>query len=221
MDKNNSQTQPILYSFRRCPYAIRARFTLCLLNTSVLLREICLKKKPQSMLKLSPKGTVPVLWLPKEEQVIDESWKIMLWACQMNRLQTLWPSDATLQTEICYWVTQNDTIFKPHLDQFKYPERFKNLQPYDAKSHCEAFFQKINTALQEHPFLCGDFPTLADIALFPFIRQASKVDEHWFKNLPMSKVHVWLNGWLNHPAFLRAMQKVNHWDEQAPIDVFL
>lgn len=210
MSQDNQKPIAHLYSFRRCPYAMRARMTLCMLTLTIEIRDISLKNKPQSMLQASPKGTVPVLVLPSG-QIIDESIDIMRWATQQYSKQNLLPSTPEAQAVIDSWVTENDKYFKPQLDRFKYPQRFNNVDVNDAQKQCLHFFEKINTILQNQPYLLGAAPSLADIAVFPFIRQASRVDEAWFQTLPLPHLNQWLTHWLTHPCFLRIMQKFPLW----------
>lgn len=182
-------------------------------NIHFELREVELKNKPQAMLDASPKATVPVL-ICADNYVIDESLDIMQWALQHND-----PDDwlnATQQNEINSLINYNDSIFKTHLDHYKYSERFPENSKESYRDNAEVFLQKLETRLNSHTFLVYDSPCLADIALFPFIRQFAYVDISWFKNTPYKKLIKWLDYWLNSSIFKSAMQKHPSWTEHQP-----
>ena len=170
-------TDPILYSFRRCPYAIRARLALAVSGTRGELREVKLSAKPQAMLDASPKGTVPVLVLPGGT-MLDESLDIMRWALA-NRDPEGWLTrdDAAL-------IAMNDGPFKHDLDRFKYPERYGA----DPRAHSEsglAFLRELDGRLAAAGQLCGPVRGLTDAAIMPFVRQFAAVDREWFSALPL------------------------------------
>jgi len=198
---------PLLYTYRRCPYAMRAR--MALLQAGVLYQplEVSLRDKPPAMLALSPKGTVPVLVLPSGE-VLEQSMNIMQWAFAQTgdaagwwgRAQT--PLNQKLQA-VC------DGEFKDHLDRYKYPQRYADAQ--DRSHHvAQAQFlllKPLNDALQETTQLGGLAPCAADIGIFPFVRQFAAVDPIAFETMPLANVQAWLSHWLMHPLFMRAMTK--------------
>lgn len=189
---------PVLYSFRRCPYAMRAR--MALLNAGVVYehREVDLKNKPQAMLKLSPKGTVPVLQLT-DSKILEQSLDIMMWAFKLSSLSG---EDHAL-------ITENDTTFKEALNRYKYPDRYPDDHPQDVLSQCHKFLSKINERL--HPFIGGKEWGLVDMALFPFIRQCRSVDEAWFDAQAYDNLKNFLNHITNTPLFEKVMAQYSPW----------
>ncbi|MFT7288864.1 MAG: glutathione S-transferase [Halieaceae bacterium] len=199
---------PVLYSFRRCPYAIRTRMTLAYAGTRVELREILLRDKPAEMLAASAKGTVPVLVLP-DGRVIDESIDIMRWA-----LCTADPdgwNPAAQAKEVMQWVALNDGPFKSWLDKYKYADRFPEQSASWYRNQAEPFIGSINTALEQHRFLMGPTMGLADVALFPFLRQFAMVDRSWFDQSPYDPLRQWLASFMENPLFKRVMLKRAPW----------
>jgi len=159
-------SQPILYSFRRCPYAMRARSALIVSGIEIELREVVLRDKPAEMLAASPKGTVPVLVLP-DGQVIDESWDIMLWALRQHDPQNWLGQDECHIASALPLVTENDTSFKQNLDRYKYPERHPEQAQSAWRSAGEQFLQKLETQLNVTPFLLGEHFSIADAPCSP------------------------------------------------------
>jgi len=198
--------KPILYSFRRCPYAMRARFALIYAGIQLEHREIVLKSKPQAMLDISPKATVPVLQLG-HHQVIDESLDIMLWSLQQHDPQA-WLRH---QEEALTLIETNDNDFKPWLDKYKYADRFPEYPQDFYRSQAEFFLQKLEQQLCQFTFLFGKQPTLADFAIFPFIRQFVFVNKAWFDKAPYPKLQTWLNFHLESPLFEKVMHKHPVW----------
>jgi glutathione S-transferase len=198
---------PLLYSFRRCPYAMRARMALRYSGVAVEIQEVSLKDKPAEMLKLSPKGTVPVLALP-DGQVIDESLDIMRWALAQND-----PEDWLMQGERAQrklteeLIAENDSPFKQALDRYKYSIRFPE-QPREVyRAEGELFLAKLEALLGNTRYLCRDSCSYADIAIFPFIRQFASADETWFAQASYPKLRDWLKGLIEAPLFVSIMQK--------------
>jgi len=177
------------------------------------LREVVLKNKPAEMLALSSKATVPVLSLP-DGRVIDESLDMMYWALHESNVpqQWLFSADASVN-EMLALIRMNDGLFKFHLDRYKYPERFE-LASRDACEHfqqaCE-FLCELERQLKQSPFLFGSHASLADVALFPFIRQFAAVDREAFKALPFTCLQQWLSGWLADELFQQIMVKRTPW----------
>lgn len=198
----------LLYSFRRCPYAMRARLGLLFAGLSVELREITLKNKPTPMLAISPKGTVPVLQLVNGS-VLEESLDIMLWALQEQDPQGLLDSKLVQQAKAL--LEQNDNQFKPWLDRYKYADRYPEMPQLAYRQGGEVFLQVLETLLTKHPFLLGSKITLADIGIMPFVRQFAHVDRDVFYSLNYPNLQQWLRGWLEHPLFLQAMIKFQPW----------
>lgn len=202
--------RPILYSFRRCPYAMRARMALRRASITVELREVFLGDKPQAMLELSTKGTVPVLLADK--LMLDESLDIMYWAMeQADPEQWL---DADLQTRTESLIHENDGSFKIHLDQYKYWDRFPAQSQQYYRQQGEIFLVKLEQLLQLNKYLLADRPTLADIAVFPFVRQFAFVDKHWFDNSDYGQLQRWLQGFLESPLFIQCMDKLPPWQPE-------
>ncbi|CAN7580864.1 glutathione S-transferase [Pseudorhodoferax sp. LjRoot39] len=201
---------PLLYSFRRCPYAMRARLALLAAGQACELREVVLRDKPQALREASPKATVPVLVLP-EGTVIDESLAIMQWA--LRRADPLgWcaPTQGTL-AQMLALVECNDNAFKPLLDRYKYPQRFGLVDGLAARDGCQPFLAELEQRLGSAPFLFGQHTTLADAALAPFVRQFAGVQPDWFGQQPWPQLQRWLHAWQQTPLFARAMQKFAPW----------
>ncbi len=204
---------PILYSFRRCPYAIRARMALVYSNIHVEIREIVLRDKPQHMLELSPKGTVPVLQC-LGGQVVEESLNIMLWACQQNDPEQ-WLGDAQHRETMLRLINENDFEFKPNLDRYKYPERYDMGSNDDAKVKVLAFLRQLDQRLKEHSFLLSNRECLADVAIFPFVRQCVRVDEAWFLEQSLEALQAWYQYFMSSDLYLTAMRKYPVWQPDA------
>jgi glutathione S-transferase len=201
---------PVLYSFRRCPYAIRARLALYASGITIEIREIALRNKPESMLLTSPKGTVPVLLLPNG-QVIDESWSIMQWALHQHDPQNWLGIDNGYLNAAAKLVLQNDSDFKNNLDRYKYPERYPEQIQHDYRAQGEVFLQQLEKHLANNRYLLGDNFSIADAALLPFIRQFSSVDKEWFASTPYPQLRHWLEYFLNSELFNAIMQKHPLW----------
>jgi glutathione S-transferase len=201
---------PVLYSFRRCPFAMRARLALVVSGAALELREIKLSAKPAAMLKVSPKGTVPVLVLP-DGTVIDESLDIMHWAlAQADPEGWLDRDDPDL-------IAQCDGPFKHALDRTKYPDRHK-ADPLLHRERGLDFLRQLDTRLANAGQLGGANRGLADAAIMPFVRQFAAVDPDWFaaQNLPHLK--PWLRGHLASPLFEAVMQRCAPWSPgDAPV----
>ena len=206
-----------LYSFRRCPYAMRARLGLLFAELSVELREIMLKNKPTQMLAISPKGTVPVLQLI-DGTVIEESREIMMWALEQNDPQKLLDTAALSQAEAL--IAQNDNEFKYWLDRYKYADRHTEMTQTEYRQRGEVFLQVLEARLTKSRYLLGDSVTVADIGIMPFVRQFAHVARDTFYDLPYPKLQQWLQDWLAHPLFLQAMFKFQPWQEEDEVVIF-
>lgn len=195
--------RPILYSFRRCPYAMRARLALLISGTVCEIREVKLSAKPEEMIALSPKATVPVLLLP-DGRVIDQSLDIMRWALAgRDPEHWLGRDDAGL-------IDANDGPFKHHLDRYKYPHRYGS----DALFHRAegmAMLALLEERLAASAHLCGNVRGLADAALVPFVRQFAAVEPLWFEAQPLQGVQRWLAAYLGSPLFEKAMIRLAPW----------
>ncbi len=192
-------TEPLLYSFRRCPYAMRARMALLASGAAFRTSEVALRDKPAALLAASPNGTVPVLVLGNGT-VIDESLDIMRWALRSNDPEGwLGRDDAAL-------LATNDGAFKFHLDRYKYPDRHGS----EAAVHRAAaigILSTLETRLARQANLCGEARGFADIAIMPFVRQFARVDPRWFAAQPLPLVQAWLARHMASPLFLAAMAR--------------
>lgn len=204
-----------LYSFRRCPYAIRARMALRASEQSVILREVVLSRRPKELYEQSAKGTVPVLVLA-DGQVIDESWEIIQWALSQNDPHSWWSSlDPQLKEIAKELVQRNDGPFKKHLDQYKYSDRHPEESKETYRSRGQEILADLDKRLHEHRYLLSEQMSAADIALFPFIRQFAHVDKEWFGALPYPKLQSWLAEFLDSDFFTGVMKKYKEWSPEA------
>jgi glutathione S-transferase len=194
---------PILYSYRRCPYAMRARMALKYAGIAVEIRDISLREKPASMLQVSPKGTVPVLVLP-EGAVLEQSLDIMQWALKQCDIDGWQSADETQMFDL---ITENDGKFKSALDRYKYPARYTGNTQEAYRAQGEKFLNKLEVRLTQTKYLFKNTITLADIAIFPFIRQFAAVDSAWFGEAPYPKLKAWLEDLVNSALFGSIMQK--------------
>jgi len=199
--------KPILYSYRRCPYAMRARMALKYAGIEFEHREIELRNKPKSMLTVSPKGTVPVLLV--DGLVLEQSLDIMRWAIEQSDPDG-W---ASVDNEIAQvWIKKNDGYFKVLLDQYKYPNRHLELDPEAVLDEAlQLMLLPMEQVLQHSPYLLGDKMTWLDIAIFPFIRQFSMVDIERFNQLPIPATKEWLAKHLESELFNSVMYKHPVW----------
>ena len=202
---------PVLYSFRRCPYAIRARMVLFYAGINIELREILLKNKPTAMLDLSSKGTVPLL-ISLDGTVLDESYDIMRWALKRNDPDS-WYTPAK-SAEIDDLIKKNDTLFKDSLDRYKYSNRYPENSMEYYRSQAEIYLISLEKKLIASNYLLGDSISLADVAIFPFIRQFSLVDKVWFEASPYLNLRRWLNNFLDSKNFFAVMKKEDIWKQE-------
>ncbi|WP_095194919.1 glutathione S-transferase [Pseudomonas sp. Irchel 3A7] len=195
-----------LYSFRRCPYAMRARMALRYAGVAVDIVEVSLRAKPAEMLALSSKGTVPVLSV--DGRVIDESLDIMRWAVAQHDPQDwLLKDDPQGQLALAALIEENDQAFKVHLNRYKYAERYPEQPMAFYRAEGEAFLRTLDELLEGRDYLLTDHPTLADVALMPFIRQFAHVDREWFAQTPYRRLQDWLQRFLGSELFTGVMQK--------------
>lgn len=204
-------TAPVLYSFRRCPYAMRARMALWAAEITVELREVKLAAKPPALIAASPKATVPVLVL-EGGTVIDQSLDIMRWAlAQSDPEDWLAGDDPAL-------IAANDGVFKHHLDRAKYPGRYDEDAVTDHRAAALEMLAPLEERLESAPWLCGPSRTLTDIALFPFIRQFAAIDPAWFAAQPLPHMQAWLERLSTSDLFAAVMPKFAPWQEgEAPV----
>lgn len=194
---------PILYSFRRCPYAMRARLALLASDTDCEIREVKLSAKPPDMVAISPKATVPILQLPYG-RVIDESLDIMRWALVRN------DPDGWLERSDAALIATNDGAFKHHLDRYKYPNRHDS-DPIAHRDAAIALLQPLEERLAAAPFLSGSALGLTDAALMPFVRQFAETDRAWFDHLPLSRLRAWLARLVASVSFETVMVRLAPW----------
>lgn len=204
--------RPILYSFRRCPYAMRARLAVSASQTVCELREVVLRDKPQSMLDASPKGTVPVLILSSGE-VIEESLDIIYWALKQNDPENWQAPSSGSPEEMSDLIAQCDGPFKRALDRYKYPDRYieEGIDRTSQRQAGEGFLKTLEDRLAHHANLFGDEVSLADMAIMPFVRQFANTDRDWFDQAPYPKLQVWLSHHLESPRFTSIMRKYAQW----------
>jgi len=199
-------TRPILYSFRRCPYAMRARLALASAGITCELREILLRDKAPELLQASPKGTVPVL--VTDTKVIDESLDIMLWALNRNDPEG-WLDMPDSGHSL---ITRTDSEFKPNLDAYKYKD------DQSARTRAATFLQELDAQLS--PNLFGTAPTLADMAILTFLRQFAFVDKPWFDAQDWPNLSNWLEDFIASTRFSAIMQKYPTWQAGDPVAIF-
>ncbi|MFN2100965.1 glutathione S-transferase [Altererythrobacter sp. MF3-039] len=194
---------PILYSFRRCPYAMRARLALWIAGIDMILREVKLADKPPALLEISPKGTVPVL-ISADGPLLDESIDIMRWALGRNDPEGWLEGDDRELLELI------DGPFKHHLDRYKYSTRY-DTEPLEHRAAALKILRELDARLEPHGQLCGETRTLADMASFTFIRQFANHDRAWFDALDLPHLHTWLDGHLKSDIFKAIMPKFAPW----------
>lgn len=201
---------PILYSFRRCPYAMRARLALHVSGQRCELREIVLRDKAPEFLAVSPKGTVPVLVTP-DGQIIEESLDVMLWALQAHDPEDwLVPAADDLDAMLAL-IGACERDFKPNLDAYKYASRDAPEKALAARQAGSAFLAQLDSRLALDRYLFGGRLSLADAAILPFVRQFANVDRGWFDDEPWPHLRAWLEALLDSPRFSHIMKKYAKW----------
>ena len=194
--------QPLLYTYRRCPYAMRARLALLVARRPFEAFEILLRDKPAALLALSPKGQVPVLRLP-DGKVLDQSWDIMRWALSADP-DGWWSLGQTARN--LDLLARNDGPFKQQLDRYKYPERHGLSDPALARRQAlQVLLRPLEQILQQSAWLGGDRPCATDLALFPFVRQFAAIEPAWWAGQALPALQAWLARWLTSPLFLACM----------------
>lgn len=200
---------PILYSFRRCPYAMRARLALWQSGVTVELREVVLRNKPAEFLAASPKATVPVLLLPAGK-IIEQSLDIMHWALAQADPDDWHPTE--LATEQNTLIARHDLEFKPLLDAYKYPERHLKLTFTQHRNNAMYWLEaNINKRLAQHTHLIDDTMRLSDAAITPFIRQFAAVDLAWFTQHAPAALQTWLANLTESELLAAVMNKYPQW----------
>ena len=195
--------KPVLYSFRRCPYAMRSRMSIVRTGYQVEHREVILRDRPEHMMEISPKGTVPVLLL-QDGKVIEESLEIMQHVLD-------WQLTEFEQT----WVTRNDDQFKFHLDRYKYPNRYDDVDAIEHRKSASRYLMQLNESL-----VTEQMSTALSDALFPFVRQFANHDRNWFDSQTWDNVHLWLQQNLDSQEFSICMKKHKQWEKTDPVVLF-
>lgn len=209
----NNTSVPVLYSFRRCPYAMRARIALLYSGHTVEIREVVLSDKPSSLLEYSNKATVPVLVLP-DGSVIDESLDIMIWSLRLSDPEGWLAPDSNPLIE------RFDHGFKGHLDRYKYSNRYEGAESELERQLALEYLIEIESLLQANKYLMGENLTLADVAVAPFIRQFANTDRTWFEDQKIPGVQRWLKGFLESELFISCMTKYSKWHEGDQVSLF-
>ena len=212
----DKKTHPILYSFRRCPYAMRARLAIYSAGLKVELREIVLRDKPAHMLEISPKGTVPVLIL-SDSTIIDESLDIMIYALGRQDPDE-WLGVEENETNVL--IKQNDTDFKRALDRYKYPNRYPDEDCSNAFDKGTEILNDLNKRIRENGALVSNVSTLADYAIFPFVRQFANTDPEKFDALSLNALSQWLDTHLQSKLFNAIMEKYTPWKPEDQAIIF-
>ena len=206
-----SAALPVLYSFRRCPYAMRARLALAVSGQACELREVVLRNKPQGLLHASPKATVPVLVLPSG-QVLEQSLEIMLWAlAQHDPEGWLIPSHGNLQAMLAL-IAECGGPFKQALDRCKYPSRYPDADTNAERARAVAWLGGLEARLwPDQPYLFGTHAALADMAIAPFVRQFAGIDADWWAAQPWPRLQAWLAQWQASDLLASVMHKLPAW----------
>ena len=202
--------KPILYSFRRCPYAMRARLAIAASGQDCELREVVLRDKPAELLAASPKGTVPVL-VDTDGRVIEESLDIMRWALARSDPQHWLAPQSGAPEDMLALIERCDGDFKHHLDRYKYANRYQGANAAEHREQAAVFLRDLEPRLETSACLFGGRPALADMAIAPFVRQFAIADTAWFAQQPWPRLRAWLDALLRSEAFQRVMRKYPQW----------
>lgn len=210
--------RPILYSFRRCPYAMRTRLAVQSAGVECELREIVLRDKAPAFVSASPKATVPVLVVG--ETVWEESVDIMLWALEQNDPENWLVPDTDTLEQVVDLVKRADGDFKQNLDRYKYASRYDEDQSYAAREKAVEFLKELDEQLSNRPYLFGNHPGLADMGIAPFVRQFANVDRDWFDKQDWPCLRSWLEQFLASSRFANIMNKYPKWQEGDAVTIF-
>ncbi|QXH55228.1 glutathione S-transferase [Pseudomonas maumuensis] len=196
----------ILYSFRRCPWAMRARLALRYAGCEVRVVEVKMKEKPAELLALSPKGTVPVL--DTGNGVLEESLDIMRWALDRHDPED-WRllADPAAARQAAALIARNDSTFKAQVNLYKYAERYPEHSRAHYRAQAEPWLAELESLLEGRPWLLADHPSLADAAVLPLMRQFAGVEPEWFAEAAYPRLRSWLQGWLESALFKAVMAK--------------
>ncbi|WP_197064692.1 glutathione S-transferase [Vibrio hyugaensis] len=225
--KHNSA--PVLYSLHNCPYAIRARFALLKAQQSVRIRSIKRNNKPTEMLEASPKGSVPVLVIPKgasdkgsaKPRVLEESLDIMIWALSKNDPDNLLrTNNRDVLPHMLMVIEEFESRFIPALNAFGCAKRYHEDNTAELRKACERELAKLESRLTEHSYLFSDRETLVDIAILPFLRKYARIDKQWFRESPYPNLKAWLNRYIQSPQFSKVMKNYDLWLEERRDEYF-
>jgi glutathione S-transferase len=220
MQNPDEQTaRPILYSFRRCPYAIRARLVLAVCGPQVELREIILRDKAPEFLATSPTATVPCMRLP-DGTVIDESLDIMIWATARHDPQRLCQPGRGTYEEMLELVERCEDEFKGHLDRYKYASRYDDVDGAEERAKASVYLRELDGRLRGNTFLFGGRRSFADIGIAPFVRQFAHVDLDWFNAQDWPDLIRWLDVFKASEAFKSVMTKHPRWNAGDPVTLY-
>lgn len=212
-------TRPVLYSFRRCPYAMRARLAIAACGPEVELREVILRDKAPEFLATSPTATVPCMRLP-DGTVIDESLDIMIWATARNDPQGLRVPDRGTYAQMLDLVERCEDEFKGHLDRYKYASRYEDVDGTEQRAKASEYLIELDSLLDGSPFLFGARRSFADIGIAPFVRQFAHVDLDWFNAQDWPDLIRWLDDFKASEAFKSVMTKYPRWNAGDPVTLF-
>ncbi len=212
-------TRPVFYTFRRCPYAMRARLALLATGTQVELREVLLRDKAPEFLAASPSATVPTL-VRHDGSVLDESLDIMLWALERNDPQGWLNPDNGSLPEMLQLIEEMDGPFKTHLDRYKYATRYENCDPVAERTGASEILHQLDARLQENGWLFGTRASLADMAVLPFIRQFANADRAWFDDRDWPALKRWLTDFEGSDGFAAIMHKYPRWQAGDAVTLF-
>ena len=210
---------PILYSFRRCPYAMRARLALRSSGIAVELREVLLRDKAPEFLAASPSATVPTL-VEADGSVIDESLDIMLWALERNDPEGWLAPETGAPDDMLALIAHMDGPFKQSLDRYKYDTRHPDHDRLEERGKAAAELHDLNDRLVAAGWLFGSRPSLADMAILPFVRQFANTDRAWFDGEDWPALKVWLDDFERSDRFTAIMDKYPKWMAGDPVTVF-
>jgi glutathione S-transferase len=212
-------TLPVLYSFRRCPYAMRARLALAISGQACELREVVLRAKPSELVMASAKASVPVLVLPNGE-VIDQSLDIMRWALQLNDPAQWLPANPAQATQVQALIDDCEQTFKHHLDRYKYPNRYAGADALQHRAAAAAWLRQLGQQLTPEGWLFGPAASLTDMAIAPFVRQFAQTDPHWFEQQDWPALQAWLSRIVSSALFDSVMHKYAAWESGSTGPVF-
>lgn len=206
----SGQELPTLYSFRRCPYAMRARLAVLASGVRCELREIVLRDKAPAFLAASPKGTVPVV-VTQTGDVIEQSLDVMRWALEQNDPGGWLAPASAAANQMDELIAECDGLFKDSLDRYKYANRYEGADPLAEREKAEAFLRKLDGRLATSAYLCGPDLSLADMAIAPFVRQFANVDRAWFDTQDWRHLIGWLETFLASERFEAIFKKYPKW----------